>query len=203
MPATAPSPSRQRRSPGEAGATAVARQVFSSVMNDLTRRLAADLDGSFAEVVRALQHDVYSGVRRLTGHPGDAEDLTQETFVQAYRALRGYPPERVEGLALRGWIWTIALNLSRNRARDRSRRPQLLPLEDRHGREDPEPLDRAAWDRRLARLPLSQRRAVVLRHVVGLSYAELAEALGRPEGSVKADVHRGLERLRTILEAER
>jgi RNA polymerase sigma-70 factor (ECF subfamily) len=173
------------------------------MMDDLSRRLAADLDGTYPEVVRALQHDVYSGMRRLTGNAQDAEDLTQEAFIRAYRALREYPPDRVAGLALRGWIWTIALNLSRNAARDRARRPQLAELDDRLGRDDPEPLDRAAWDRRLERLPPPQRRAVVLRHVVGLSYEELAAALGRPEGTLKADVHRGLERLRTIMEEER
>ena len=55
----------------------------------------------------------------------------------------------------------------------------------------------------LARLPWAQRSAVVLRHVTGLSYAEVAAALGRPVGTVKADVHRGLQQLRTLLEEAR
>jgi RNA polymerase sigma-70 factor (ECF subfamily) len=76
-------------------------------------------------------------------------------------------------------------------------------LEDRHGAPDPDPVDTEAWDRRLGELPPHQRKAVVLRHVVGMSVAETAAALGRPEGTVKADVHRGLEKLRTILETER
>jgi RNA polymerase sigma-70 factor (ECF subfamily) len=67
---------------------------------------------------------------------------------------------------------------------------------------DPEPPDSVAWDRRLRRLPPHQRQAVVLRHVVGLSYPEIAQVVARPEGTVKADVHRGLDKLRQIMEEE-
>ena len=68
--------------------------------------------------------------------------------------------------------------------------------------EDPEPPDSTAWGRRLAGLPAVQRRAVVLRHVVGLDYDEIAHATGRAAGTVKSDVHRGLTRLRDIMERE-
>jgi RNA polymerase sigma-70 factor (ECF subfamily) len=170
-------------------------------MDGLCAALASDLDRSFPDLVRALQRDVTSGLRRLHGVEG--EDLAQETFIRAYRALRGYPPERIRDLRLRGWIWTIALNLGRNHARDRARRPVPAVLETEPGLPDPEPLDSVAWDRRLGELSRNQRQAVVLRHVVGLSYEEISAAVGRPEGTVKADVHRGLSRLRAIMEAER
>ncbi len=169
-------------------------------MDELCQRLARDLDGAFPDLVAHLQGRLYSGLRRL--HGDAAEDLAQETFIRAYRALRGYDPDRIRRLRLDGWIWTIALNLGRNHARDRARRPTPMPLDDRHGVSDPEPVDLAAWDRRLAALPPPQRRAVVLRHVVGLSYPQIAEVTGRPEGTVKADVHRGLARLRRILQEE-
>lgn len=168
---------------------------------DLCARLASDLEGAFPEVVELLSGDVFSGLRRLAGHHA-AEDLMQETFIRAYRALGTYDTDRIGALKLRGWIWTIALNLGRNHARDKARRPIPVALEDRHGIEDPELPDSAAWDRRLAALPTPQKRAVVLRHVVGLDYPEIAEATGRAEGTVKSDVHRGLERLRTIMENE-
>jgi RNA polymerase sigma-70 factor (ECF subfamily) len=71
-----------------------------------------------------------------------------------------------------------------------------------HGDHDPEPPDIAAWDVRLSSLSIHQRRAVVLRHVVGMGIGEIAEATGRPEGTVKADIHRGLERLRRVMEQE-
>ena len=55
------------------------------------------------------------------------------------------------------------------------------------------------WRDRLAALAPRQRDGIVLRHVVGLSYAEIAEVLGRPAGTVKSDVHRGLDRLRSMI----
>jgi DNA-directed RNA polymerase specialized sigma24 family protein len=58
------------------------------------------------------------------------------------------------------------------------------------------------WQQRLDTLPIAQRNAVVLRHVVGLTYREIATALDRPVGTTKADVHRGLEHLRALLAAE-
>jgi RNA polymerase sigma-70 factor (ECF subfamily) len=174
--------------------------VFFGVMEELCDRLAGDLDGSFEELVKAVRDDLYSGLRPLHGF--EAEDLAQEALVRAYRALSGYEPDRIRTLRLRPWIWTIALNLSRNRVRDRARRPTPVELVDTHGVDDPEPLDTTAWDARLASLPLAQRRAVVLRHVVDLSYPEIAEITGRPEGTIKADVSRGLARLRTIMREE-
>ncbi|NNC75110.1 MAG: sigma-70 family RNA polymerase sigma factor [Acidimicrobiia bacterium] len=168
---------------------------------ELCRKLARDLDGAFPDLIAAMQDQIYSGLRRL--HRADAEDLTQEVFIRAYRALSGYEPSRIRKLKLRGWLWTIAMNLGRNHARDRARRPTPVRLVDHFSTEDPEPLDSQAWSRRLAALGVHQRRAVVLRHVAGLSYGEIARALERPEGTVKADVHRGIERLRTIMEAER
>jgi len=189
---------RTRRRPD---ATDRAFLGFFSPMDHLCHALATNLDEAFPELVRVMQTEVFSGLRRIHGH--EAEDLTQETFIRAYRALAGYDPQRIRTMRLRGWVWTIALNLGRNALRDRARRPVPVETDDRYGVHDPEPPDSAAWDRRLATLTVHQRRAVVLRHVVDLPYGEIAEALGRPEGTVKADVHRGLERLRTIMEEER
>ena len=108
------------------------------LMEHLCERLATDLDGAFDDLVGSLGDDVYSGLRRM--HGDDAADLTQETFIRAYRALGEYDPERIRTLRLRGWIWTIALNLGRNHVRDRSRRPQPVELHDVHATADPEPV---------------------------------------------------------------
>jgi RNA polymerase sigma-70 factor (ECF subfamily) len=137
----------------------------------------------------------------MCGDHQEAEDLTQETFIRAYRSLGEFEPARFEDLRLSPWLWTIALNLGRNHLRSRSRRPTFVEMQE-HGSHDPEPPDTVAWDTRLSALPVKQRRAVVLRHVVGLGIAEIAEATGRPEGTVKADIHRGLERLRRVMEQE-
>jgi len=170
-------------------------------MDELTAALADDLDGAFPELVETAGPGLYWGLRRLCGDHQEAEDLTQETFIRAYRALGGFDRERFDDLRLSPWLWTIALNLGRNHLRNRSRRPTFVEMSD-HGITDPEPADSAAWDTRLSELSVPQKRAVVLRHVVGLGITEIAEATGRPEGTVKADIHRGLERLRRMMENE-
>ena len=179
------------------------------VMEHLCERLATDLDGAFDDLVGSLGDDVYSGLRRM--HGDDAADLTQETFIRAYRALLGYDSGRIRDLKLRPWLWTIAVNLCRNGSRSRSRAAVTVPLagEDRAAVDT---VDVAAegiasviadeWQQRLETLPEPQRNAIVLRHVVGLPYREIATALDRPVGTTKADVHRGLEQLRGLLAAE-
>lgn len=168
-------------------------------MDNLPSRLSEDLDRWFPELVRTLQHEIFSGLRSLAG--ADAEDLAQETFVKAYQALGSYPRARLAAMSLRPWIWTIALNLGRNHLRALSRRPRAVELDD-YGEHDPEPVDLVAWQERLQKLSVPMRQAVVLRHVAGLDYGEIALTLDRPVGTVKADVHRGLDRLRVMMEEE-
>lgn len=171
-------------------------------MDELAAALANDLDRAFPRLVDDTGTRVFWGLRRICGDHQEAEDLTQETFIRAYRALGGYDKTRIRELKLRPWLWTIALNLGRNHLRDRSRRPTLVEMTLDAGADDPEPADAAAWDRRMGSLSDNQRTAVVLRHVVGLSIEEISLATGRPEGTVKADIHRGLARLRTTMEDE-
>ena len=175
-----------------------------------TASLARDLDSSFPDFVLEYQDGIYSGIRRLVPAAADAEDLTQETFIRAYRALRGYPAERIQALALSGWLWTIAVNLCRNEARRRTRKPigaafqaAPEPASQADTAEDAiATLQQQEWHDRLETLSLPMRTAVVLRHVVGLPYRDVAEATGRPVGTVKADVHRGIARLREMLDSE-
>ena len=183
--------------------------LSDQVIDDLRSGLAAHLDETFPDLVRLYQDDVYSGALRLSRNQEDAADITQETFVRAYRALTTYPAERIVELQVAGWIWTIALNLCRNRARQRARRGTEAPLVSDH--QDPAPgpeaeamagAEDAIWERRLSKLSGPQRTAVVLRHVVGLSYREISAASGRPIGTVKADVHRGLARLGNEISTE-
>jgi RNA polymerase sigma-70 factor (ECF subfamily) len=184
----------------------------------LLAALADDLDGAFEALVLAHQDRVYSIALRVLGDPRDAEEAAQDTLVRAYRALAGYDAGRIRGLRLRPWLATIVLNLCRSRltrghamARTAVSLDVALPgaLEPRTGQErgpDATTAQREAaldWAGLLLTLPPIYRSAVVLRHVDGLSYPELAMALGRPEGTVKAQVHRGLVLLRTAFEAAR
>ena len=181
------------------------------VMDDtqLTEHLARDLDGSFEALVHAHVDRCYATALRVLGNPHDAEEVAQDALVRAYRALAGYEPERIRELRLRAWLATIVVNLCRNRARRHV--PPTTPLAPliEAGAEpatdaatDPAGLAVLADQRErlgalLAALPERYRVPVVLRHVADLSYAELSLVLGRPEGTLKAQVHRGLALLRT------
>jgi RNA polymerase sigma-70 factor (ECF subfamily) len=171
-------------------------------MDDLVRDLARNLDAAFPRLVERMSPRLYWGLRRMTGDGHQAEDLSQEAFIRTYRALSGYPPQRITELRLEPWVWTIALNLGRNHLRDRSRRPTLVEAKTEPADFDAEVPDTAAWQRRLDNLPRAQREAVVLRHVVGFGTSEIADITGRPEGTCKADIHRGLKKLREIMEEE-
>jgi len=179
---------------------------------ELPDRLARDLDGSFEELVRGHERLVFGLALRVVGDRADAEEVAQDTFERAYHALAGYPAERVAAMRLRPWLARIALNLARNRLRRRP--PPARPLEDGDGQplavaapaaaEPAEVAERGQerdfWAGLLAGLPRPYREAVVLRHVEGLPYGEVAEVLGRPVGTVKTHVHCGVRQLRVMLE---
>jgi RNA polymerase sigma-70 factor (ECF subfamily) len=179
--------------------------------DDLPARLAADLDGAFEALVRAEQDLVFGIALRSTRDPGAAEELAQDAFVRAYRALATYDAERIGELRLRAWLARITLNLCRNRARARRGVPAEVPIEaiaeptDPALRPEPAALARetgAEWGRRLAALPQRYRIAVELRHVHGLSYDEIATALDRPLNTTKTHVHRGVALLRAAYTLE-
>lgn len=181
---------------------------MTPTLEDLPGRLAADRNRAFPDLVRALQDGIYSGALQLTRNAHDAEDVTQETFVRAYGALGSYDTQRITDLNLRPWVWTIALNLCRNRARRAARRPESALVGDRADT-DPGPEAHAvfdaevhAWRERLRALTSPQRTAVVLHHVVGLPSADIAHSTGRTESTTRSDVRRGLARLRTMIEEE-
>lgn len=170
----------------------------------LIRRLAADLDAAFPTLVEDQQDRLFTIAVRVLGNRSDAEEAAQDAFVRAYRALAVYPAERIRELRLRPWLTTIVLNVCRNRTRVRrvattelafepAAEPATDPFASHHAR--------AVWAALLSSLPPAQRTAIVLRHVDGLSYAEMARALGRPEGTLKAQVHRGLAALQTAFVA--
>lgn len=170
----------------------------------LADRLAVDLDGTFEALVHAHGGRLFSIALRVIGDRSDAEEAAQDALVRAYRALGTYESDRIREIRLRPWLATIVLNVCRNRTRVRrvatvelAFEPTAEPAVDPVARRD----EKAAWASLLATLPQAQRAAVVLRHVDGMSYAQMAEALGRPEGTLKAQVHRGLSALRDAFAA--
>jgi RNA polymerase sigma-70 factor (ECF subfamily) len=168
----------------------------------LRAALATDLDGSFEALVHAHQDRLFTIAVRVLGDRSDAEEAVQDALVRAYRALSGYPAARIREMRLRGWLTTVLLNTCRNRTR--VRRVPTVELAFEPGAEPGvDPVTRRdardAWAGLLAGLPPVQRTAVVLRHVDGMSYAEMAEVLDKPEGTLKSHVHRGLAGLRDAL----
>jgi RNA polymerase sigma-70 factor, ECF subfamily len=158
-------------------------------------------DRVFERLVRDHQDRIYALGFALTGNRHDAEDVAQDTFIRAYKALATYSPDRIRDLKQKAWLHRIAVNVVRNRVR--GVRPRLVELNgsepDLATGPEEDVLRKAEIDElaaRVACLPTRYREAVVLRHVQDLSYAEVAETLGQPVGTVKANVHRGLKILR-------
>ena len=158
---------------------------------------------SWEEVARRYGRFLYTVAYRLTGNEDDARDLVQEALLRVRTGLRTYEPGSMEG-----WLSRITTNVFLDEMRRRKRRPlDLLP-------DDPERVipPAVAADEALAaetisddvqaaitRLPEEFRVAVVLSDVVGLSYAEIGEALNVPLGTVRSRIHRGRSLLRTAL----
>jgi RNA polymerase sigma-70 factor (ECF subfamily) len=175
--------------------------------DQVLKALAHDLDTGFVAMFNAYRAAVFTATLRVSGRWADAEDLTAEAFLRAYRALSTYPEDRIRALRPRSWLLTIALNLFRSGAHG----PPCVPLEA--ARDSPDPrhdVQREVADREtdrelaaaLAALPEDQRISVVLRHIVGLSVPDIADVVGRPEGTVKSQVSRGLARLRALLPSD-
>lgn len=174
----------------------------------LCLRLAQDLDDAFPDVVVDHQQLVFGVAARVVGRSA-AEDVAQEVFVRAYRALRRYPADRVREMRLRPWLGRMTLNLARNSLRGRRDHVDIADVAESRQSNDAGPAqlvqrgeDQVMWQRLLAGLPARYRLPVALRHVDDLSYAEIAETLNRPLGSVKSDVHRGIALLRAAYDAE-
>lgn len=180
----------------------------------LAAALARDLDRSFERLVIAYRGPIVSFVGRMLRDDARAEDVAQDVFVRAYRALQTYPAERRAALRLRSWLYAIAHNLTRNAVRDAPPPSDPLEYEDGAPRSaliDPEPgpeervLRSRSWEAirdAIDHLTPTLRAAFVLRYVDDLSYDEIAATLERPLGTVKASAHRGLMAVRAHLENE-
>lgn len=170
---------------------------------ELRSALARDLDTAFGQLLDVHGAMVVTLATRLTD-PTTGQDITQEAFLRAYRALRGYSNERILELDLRPWLATITRNLVRNEYR-RTHRKGTVPLGS-EGAEASVCDDLAAveWRDQMAALfetlSEAQREAVVLRHVVGLPMREVALTMACPEGTAKSHVSRGLAQLRVAME---
>jgi RNA polymerase sigma-70 factor (ECF subfamily) len=178
----------------------------------LAGALARDLDAAFERLVIAYRVRIVTFVTRMLRDDARAEDVAQDVFVRAYRALQTYPPERRAALRLRSWLYAIAHNLTRNTVRDAPPPSDPLDYDDGTPRVsllDPRPspetlvLRAEQWTAvgdAIALLSSALRPAFVMRYVDDLSYDEIAQTLAQPVGTVKASAHRGLLAVRAHLE---
>ena len=168
----------------------------------------ARLDREFTELYRAHLRDVYSYSYYRVGNHHDAEDLTTQTFLQAYRHFERAQRES-HGRPLRPWLIRIAHNLAANLYRDRSRKPQTaidestMPLPAIHTTEDlVEGRDELARILEgIDELPDDRREALIMRFALGMDNREIARALGRTDGATKVLIHRATRQLQEIVSA--
>ena len=180
----------------------------------MLRRRHPPAPDAFAEEVLAFLDPLYATALRLTRNAADAEDLVQDTIVKALRAADRFRP----GTNLKAWLYTILHNTWRNRVRDAARHTvdvDSTVVDEAAGQPDgpaaqdtPERiLLRATLDADLQaaldELPDAYREAVWLRDVEEFSYAEMAEMLGVPIGTVMSRISRGRRLLFTKLSATR
>ncbi len=163
------------------------------------------LDRDFSELYRTHLRDVYSYAYYRVGNHHDAEDLTEQTFLQAYRHFERAQRES-NGRPLRPWLIRIAHNLAANYYRDRSRRPQT-PIDDAGALSTPHTTEDLVEDREdlkrilagVEELPDDRREALIMRFALGMDNREIARALGRSDGSVRVAQYRAIARLRSLL----
>jgi RNA polymerase sigma-70 factor (ECF subfamily) len=185
----------------------------------LIERLARRDERAFNELVSDYGRRVYGLVHRMIGSPAEAEDLTQEVFVQVFKAIGTFRGES----KLSTWIYRIAINLCKNRSkylrvRHTADQTELDVVEERGKASDVKggaigqlarPDDMLAGKQverivqgAILELEPSFRECLVLRDVEDLSYEEIESITGLPAGTVKSRIHRARAQLKQIVERE-
>ena len=165
----------------------------------------AQLDKEFSDLYRAHLRDVYSYSYYRVGNHHDAEDLTEQTFLQAYRHFERAQRES-DGRPLRPWLIKIAHNLAANYYRDRARKPTsglenadlVVAAHTTEGLvEGREELKRVLDG--VQQLPDDRREALIMRFALGMDNREIARAMGRTDGATKVLIHRAIKQLEGIV----
>lgn len=172
---------------------------------ELVRRVQAGDQTAFNLLVLKYQHRVLKLVGRFVNDQAEAEDVAQEAFLKAYRALASFRGDS----AFYTWLYRIAINTAKNALVSQRRRPVDFDLDlqdpdqyDRHARlkeaDTPEGVlltdeIRAVIEEAMEQLPEDLRTAIVLRELEGLSYEEIAEAMDCPVGTVRSRIFRARE----------
>jgi RNA polymerase sigma-70 factor (ECF subfamily) len=185
---------------------------------ELVRRVQRGERGAYDLLVLKYQHKVVKLVMRYLREPADAEDVAQEAFIKAYRAL----PQFRGDSAFYTWLYRIAINTAKNALAARDRHPVSYELDMQNSDEssdvigrlrDPETPEglalteeiRDTVNQAIESLPEDLRTAIVLRELEGLSYEEIAASMDCPVGTVRSRIFRAREaidrRLREVFDA--
>lgn len=166
----------------------------------------------FEQIVRDYEGRLYGFARRIVSNREDAEEVVQDAFVRAHRALRKMTPGERKGLPLRPWLYVITQNVARNRLRKKSVPSVSLDAIDdpespslgysHYGLPEPFLERRASIERveeALSRLPLRLRDTARLRFIEGHSHPEIAAIFRQPVGTAKAHVRRATLLMRKVI----
>lgn len=181
-----------------------------SKFKNLAVAVHGNVDGALECLVRTYQDRLFSYALHLLANPFDAQEITQDAFLRAYRALTTrYDEAKCAGLVLGPWLYRIARNLAHNRRRTRRSRREM-PLEEsgdghvsllRCPPEAARSLEATEQTRilqlALGRLKPEGRDVILLRFMEEMSYAEIAAIIGASEASVRGKVFRALGKLRS------
>ncbi len=165
---------------------------------ELLGRLQAEERDAYDEVVERYHRSVYHLVYRMSQNRADAEDLTQEVFIKALRSFH-----RVErASSLKAWLFKIAVNLYIDQCRAARPSAVLPPAAEEH----PGPLAsleqkelQHGLQKAILRLPEKQRATLILRIFHQLTFREIAEVMESPVGTVKANYHHAVVRMRSLV----
>lgn len=175
----------------------------------VARSMDGDVD-SFNQLIRRWERPIYALAYRTLGREDDARDVCQETFLRAFRAIKGFKGQA----KFSSWLYRIALNLCRDWMRRQRRTPTVqapedVDLADLAAEQGPsESIETLVGRRQLgravaaamSRLPEEQRTAIILKEYHGLTFQEIAEMQGVPLSTVKTRLYQGLSVVRRQLE---
>jgi RNA polymerase sigma-70 factor (ECF subfamily) len=180
--------------------------------NQIVERVLQGEREAFAAMVDAYKEAIFNLAFRMTASYQDADDLSQETFIRAYRNLRQFDPRK----RFFTWLYTIGLNLIRNHLK-KHRREREMSRENAARSSSEAEIDQGAQPERdmmqaqemsrletcLQKLPANLREAVVLRFYQNLSFEEITTISDASLSTVKMRVYRGLDQLKQMMEGKK
>jgi len=176
---------------------------------ELAQASAAGDEVAFEKIYRAHFRKVYSLCLRMLGNPTDAEDVSQDVFVQLYRKIGGFQGDS----ALSTWLYRLTVNTVLMHLRHKQRKQKEEPTEDESlqgladlsrldRRDEVSLIDRITLERAIAQLPSGYRHVLVLHDIEGYEHEEIGRMLGISAGTSKSQLHKARLKLRKVLLAK-